>query len=85
VNRDTIREHLTSGGTLDGLALNAAGLVLARGKVRWDDTVWSALRDGVAVELQLQQGGERFRAPFVEPVKLRQGEEVRVQFGPKWQ
>lgn len=85
MTRDEARQLLQDGVELDGLALSKHDLVLARGKVKWVGTTWSASETGTAVGLMLRHGRDQLRVPLVEPVTVHKGGPLEIQFGPKWQ
>jgi len=84
MNRAEAGDHLQAGGELDGLVLTKEGLVVARGKVRWEGTTLSAIRDARATHIQLAMSGDKLEVPLVEPVLCKQGHPVEIKFGPKW-
>jgi hypothetical protein len=85
MTRNEARNHLKGGGELDGLVLTAQGRVVARGKIRWTDTILSATEDARCTGLQLQRAGERLDVPLVEAVSVKRGEPIQIEFGPAWQ
>lgn len=85
MTREEARLHLQDGGELDGLVLTAQGKVVARGKIKWTGTMLSATEDARCVSLQLQRAGERLDVMLVEPVSVRRGEPIQIEFGPNWQ
>lgn len=83
----TLREIagvLRSGGVLDGVALNADGEWLARGKVKLEGTCWSTIKRGTAVAMLVKTPGGDVRVPFVHPVPLKVGEALEIQFAQRW-
>ena len=85
MTREDARRHLQSGGQLDGIVTNAAGIVLARGKVQWEGTQLICARDGAAEKVQLSKNGDHLTVPLVHRVTVHMGTPLDLQFDPaKW-